>query len=197
MSSRERENAMSDAALEREIEQALSVEPSPEFLPRVRAAIPSDGGLRPWKMRWVWLGALSTAVAIVAVFLMTNRSVMPEPRRLPDPPKVSVAAPEVPILVPEAPNPPVREVTRRKPVLHTSNGASKLSTGPEVLISKSESAALKRLMRGLREGRVEPATFDSSGIRAAEPPKAIVVPPISAILPIAIEPLDFEGGVRR
>jgi hypothetical protein len=197
MSSREQHDMMSDAALEREIEQALSVEPSPEFLPRVRAALPSDGGLRPWKVRWVWLGALSATVAIVAVFLVTNRSVMPEPRRLLNPPNGIVAAPEAPILVPEAPNPHVREVTRRKPVPHASNGASKSSTEPEVLISRGESAALKRLMRGLREGRVEPSASDQSGIRGAEPPKAIVVAPISAISPIAIEPLGFERGVRQ
>jgi hypothetical protein len=193
MSDREQDDVMSDATLRREIEQALSVEPSPEFLPRVRAALPSDGRLSPWKVQSVWLGGLLTAVAIVAVFVMTNRPVMPELGRLPDPPKLTAASPEEPTSVPEARKPQVREVSRKKPVPH----ASKSSTEPEVLISKSESAALKRLMRGLTEGRVEPAASDSSGIRAAEPPKAIVVPPISAILPIAIEPLDFEGGVRR
>jgi hypothetical protein len=68
---------------------------------------------------------------------------------------------------------------------------------PEVMLAADESAALRRLMRGPRRGRVDPSTFDPVGLQQAAASRAIVVPAIAEISPIAIEPLGFEGGTRQ
>ena len=64
---------LSDEALAREIEAALGIDPSPEFLPRVRARIANErmqeGSV--WSTSWRWAGAV-VVVAAVAVIAITR-----------------------------------------------------------------------------------------------------------------------------
>ena len=78
---------LSDDALEREIEAALRVEASPEFLPRVRARIASehvDEGGWGWLRSWRWAGgaAATTAAAILGVWTRLGN---PDPTNRVDP----------------------------------------------------------------------------------------------------------------
>jgi hypothetical protein len=71
-----------------------------------------------------------------------------------------------------------------------------------VLIARDESAALRRLMRGMRQGVVDPSTLADgpSVIVAIQPPKEIVLPPLAEMSPITIAPLGSvarEEGVRQ
>ena len=66
------EVTMSDDALDRELRAALNVEPSPEFLARVRGRVADESPVvaRPLALRWLTMSAGATVAAIaVAVFL--------------------------------------------------------------------------------------------------------------------------------
>ena len=194
MGNREEAATASDRALDREIELALAVQPSPEFVARLRAAV--TAGSPPPRPPWIWIGASAAGVAI-AVVLLVGSVFAPERGDLPQPPQLAVS----PHLVSIPPNRLVPEIR----VLEAPHRASRASTvklnarrvEPEVLLAADESAALKRLMRGPRQGRVDPSTFDSFALQQAAPPRAIVVPGIAEISPIAIEPLGLEGGTRQ
>jgi len=62
-----------DAALEREIERALAVDPSPEFLARVRARIADEPAPASRGFGWLFAGVATVAAAatLVAVWLVS------------------------------------------------------------------------------------------------------------------------------
>jgi len=56
-------DGVNDPSLDREIESLLTVEPSPEFVARVRARVADEP--EPGRWRTAWLFALAGAVAVV------------------------------------------------------------------------------------------------------------------------------------
>jgi len=179
-----------------EIERALAVEPSPEFLARVRATTAVDQNRAAWSRSWVWM-----SVAVSAVVLMISLfNTRPKPLDLPvlrELPRTHVAST---IILP-APATPSKPHEREKPARRpdpVSALATPVSTSdPEVLIAPDEAAALKRLMRGLGRRRIDPVSFAQTEKQLNGAPSAIVVSPIPKISPIAIEPLGLEEGARR
>ena len=65
MGNREEAATASDRALDREIELALAVQPSPEFVARLRAAV-TAGSPAP-RPPWIWIGASAAGVAIAGL----------------------------------------------------------------------------------------------------------------------------------
>jgi hypothetical protein len=63
---------MDDQSLRREIESALDVDPSPEFLAKVRTRIAAEPGPSPWRLAWVMVPA--SAVVVIAATLLSPRS---------------------------------------------------------------------------------------------------------------------------
>jgi hypothetical protein len=61
-----RKDALNDAALEQEIEALLSVEPSPDFVARVRSRAAEESTSSRWGWRWP-IAALTTGVALAAI----------------------------------------------------------------------------------------------------------------------------------
>jgi hypothetical protein len=204
MDDRQPDDALTDATLDRDLEQALAVDPSPEFVARVREAIATEGE-SGWRHRWIWLAAGAAAVAIT-IAMMIPRASAPPPGELAvarplasEPP----GAPAASIL--QTPEVRVQDSPRKGSPTPTSRVARTARGEPEVLIPKDEAAALKRLMRGLKQGVVERSTSadEVTGIRPVQSPAPILVAPISAMSPITIEPLGFaareprEQGVRQ
>ena len=208
MDDRRSDDAVTDARLEREIERALAVVPSPEFLARVRAEIAAEPERTPWRFRWTWVAAGSGALAIAAAIVL-SRPPAPQSGNVPGPAPVvaTTAAASKPEATPETssrrtPGADVREVPRRRFSSSTGRAARRPSAEPEVLIARDEAEALKRLMRGLRQGVVEPSNAGAApnGIQPIQPPMPIVVAPMTAVSPITIEPLGIpapERGVRQ
>ena len=194
MGNREEAVTASDRALDLEIEQALAVQPSPEFVARLRTAVTAGSPARR-QSPWIWIGAGAAGVAI-AVILLVGSVVAPERGDVPQPPQLAVSPHIASIPLNRIPEIPVLEAPHRASPVSTVRLKTR-RVEPEVLLDADESAALKRLMRGPRQGRVDPSTFDSSGLQQAESSRAIVVPAIAEISPIAIEPLGFEGGTRQ
>jgi hypothetical protein len=190
------EDQLTDARLDREIAEALAVDPSPEYLPRVRAAVAEQASRAGWRLPWMWVGAGTAALAMglaVAVYptAVTERPPVPDPPRaggLPARP----SPPDAPVSLP-------RQVPSRA---RARSGAAKPAVearAPEVLIAREESAALRRLMHGVRHGMVEPADVEPavSDVQAGGPPSAVLVLPMPAIPPVAIAPLELEEGEQQ
>src|SRR5207253_10446473 len=68
------EGAIAMDALDRELARALAVDPSPEFLARVRARVADEPAPSPWRMPRLLLAAGAVAVLILAVAVVTPRS---------------------------------------------------------------------------------------------------------------------------
>ena len=68
-----------DAALEREIERALAVDPSPEFLVRVRARIADAPAPASRGFGWRFAGVAAAAVAAVVALVMLRPEQRVEP----------------------------------------------------------------------------------------------------------------------
>jgi hypothetical protein len=142
--------------LERDLMAAMRVEPSPEFLPRVRARIESEAGASRWRMpRLAWAAGGAALVALAA------RLMVPSPASLPDGHTTLLPHHDLVLIVPlrtGAPSISPRSVVR--PVVQVM--------ATDVLVSRSEMLALQRLFSG---AIVAPP--------ASDVPVEVVIPPIT------------------
>ena len=166
---------LNDETLEREIEAALAVDPSPEFLAKVRARVAEEERPAGWPLRWHWVaGTVITAVvALFAVYAWrepqspaVGREVAPiAVQRHPDAELPALTAPAIAVHRPEpAPARPVR------------------SRAPEVLISEEERSGFQLLLTNLNKQK------DAKKIEAALAAVETSGPPWLEISPIVIEP---------
>jgi hypothetical protein len=190
-----------DAALERELERALAVDPSPEFLVRVRARI-ADEPAPSRGFGWLFAGVAATAVAAAAVAvvmlrpeprvepavgLLTSRSltsavvVLSVPRGLNREPRITRREPAVANDVPRTTH---RERRTANDALRTTN-LERQTSAP--LFDARETAALQRLIADVRDARVDLTPLAKEGPM----PRPAMDPLV--ISPIVIEPLDSSG----
>ena len=94
-----RHQELSDETLEKDIEAALGVDPSPEFLPRIRARIANERMQEGWfwsaSWRWARVAAVVTAVAVIAVWTLRDPSRAPRQAHVVDTPPVESTPPPV------------------------------------------------------------------------------------------------------
>jgi hypothetical protein len=207
--------------IDEEIREALDVDPSPEFLARVRTRIATEPA--PFSWRWSWTiaaaGALAAAV-IVAIALTPRVKPIVEPVR-----QAATAGAKGPALRQTGSVPSATELRpdfssrERRPVASPSERrpgpfgpgesiASRVARpkGPalqeastassEVLLDPAETRALHQLIAGVRDGRVDLAAAQKSASPASmdlDPVTDIVIAPIT-IEPIA--PASGAEGVR-
>jgi len=188
MDAERRDEALTASALDGEIRAALDVDPSPEFLARVRAGIASEPARATSRLLWkfVAVGAMAAVIAIAAVVSRSNEmsSMFPADRM---PLQARTVAPFSQI-VPVASG---FSRTERSAEAFALRPASHQPPEPEVLIDPRESMALRRLIAGTREG-----TLDLSAALQATTPTAMDLPPLSeiAIPVITIDPITPEAG---
>ena len=188
MDAERRDEALTASALDGEIRAALDVDPSPEFLARVRTGIASEPRQAAW--RWPWMfaaaGAMATLIAIAIVVSGPHEvsSVLPADRT---PLQARTVAPFSQI-VPVASG---FSRTERSAEAFALRPAAHQPPEPEILIDPRESMALRRLIAGTREG-----TLDLSAALQATTPTTMDLPPLSeiAIPVITIDPITPHGG---
>ena len=208
------DSTLSDAALDRELEQAFAVDPSPEFVARVRARIVDEAPRRwAWNRTWSFASGAIAAIAIIAVAIqLSNRRALPSTAAAVL--EARAVAPAMGVLMDPAArtgavpaSPPVAAVPipvgRPRELPQESRGravqaialASDHAAG-EVLLDPRETAALQALIARVRTGRL-----DLGPAMRATVPRAMDLPPIDDIVisPITIEPLAPAGaeGVRQ
>ena len=169
---------LNDETLEREIEAALAVDPSPEFLAKVRARVAEEERPAGWLLRWHWVaGTVVTAVAVVlAVYAWrepepaaVGQETAPIAVRRPNP-DATLPAVTVPAIAERYPPPaPARPVRRR---------------APEVLISEEEKSGFQVLLASLNKQK------DARQIQEALAKVETSGPPWLEISPIVIEPFS-------
>ena len=196
------DDALNDAALDRELERAFAIDPSPEFVARVRAHL-ADEPARTWRPRLAWPFAAAAAAAIVATAAvqMSNRSAV-SPAAAPalatraiGPVMAAPADRSTEPLVPARP-PILRGGAPLLPRVAPTVAAGQGSEDPAALLDPRETQALRRLIDGVSSGRVALR----SDVRASAQ-TVMELPPVTDIViaPITIEPLAPESaeGVRQ
>jgi hypothetical protein len=193
-----------DVEIDREIESLTEVEPSVEYLTRIRTRIalePPPAAVLP---RWLLVAGGLVAAAIVAMVAMSN-SLRMAPRsdagqlatlHRPPEPSTLAAAPTVqgrPVLQVAASRSPASIVRRDAGHRQT---ARQQPARAEVLIEQDEAGALRRFIARASSGEVQMAraTVETYPGFEPEPIRDIVVPAI------AIEPLVSAGpeeGARQ
>lgn len=182
---------LTDSTLEHEIEAALSVEPSPEFLARVRTRMASEPAQAVWRLRWAVAvtGVVLTPIAILIVLLTLPRSSVERDR-------VVIPAARVQKNVePAVTSPPSAvDVTPLRLVTRGSRVPARLTarrTEPEVLISSGEAAALRKLFADISERRIESSLLPDALTTATALTRIREI----AIEPITVNPLAPIGSV--
>jgi len=168
---------MTDAALDREITDALAIDPSPEFTARVRQRVSRER--RSPALRWEAFGAVA-AVAVIALYLVgvspTRRASSPLVARsisaVVTTPRI---APGIVLATDDAPR---------------SSVPSTIDT--TVLVDEREARATRELISGVVSGRVDLASLlnttasaqaflDVVPIRESDPPASSWSPPVGTI----------------
>jgi hypothetical protein len=198
--------------IDQEIRDALRVDPSPEFLARVRTRIASEPAPPAW--RWPWLLAAAGAVAAAALIAL----VVPRPTdvkpavpltRIVQGPVVSERATTPATTTASVAQAPARRVDPARPGGPASARAAGLAEarglsvrgeaqGParqadQVLLDPAETRALRGLIAGVREGHV-----DLTAILKSETPAPMALEPVTdlVIAPIIIEPIAPVSGAE-
>jgi hypothetical protein len=202
-----RHEELSDELLGREIEAALDVEPSPEFLVRVRARVAREriDESWAWLSGWRWAGAaLAIAAVAVAGLWMVRQpgSAPPDGQSVNASRDLKPGPPDAGVTVPanREPEIPSREsapevaasATVSKPVIPPRDVQvpEPLFAPSDVLISQDEAAALRQLFAAIGSRRLETAVLPDL-VAALQPP----VPIEDIVLePITVSPLaSLEG----
>ncbi|HMF96331.1 MAG TPA: hypothetical protein VKE96_18640 [Vicinamibacterales bacterium] len=187
---------MTDASLDRELQTLLGVEPSPEFVARVRVRI-ADASPPAAS----WFGAWRIAASIVAVaavatvaFVFTRDG----GRNAPSTPSVldsrtfalfSSQTPDLNGRGLSVSAEPASPVPRTHTAAQHESATSRAE--PEILVDRRETAALRALIFGTREGRI-----DLAPVLAATTPSVMELPPVVDIeIPaITIDPIAPGTG---
>jgi hypothetical protein len=183
---------MNDAALERDIERALAVDPSPEFLARVRTRIAEKPSPASRRFGWRFAVVATAAVAAAVVLAIFNGSpVRKPPTALLLASRSIGSVVEVPSVDGVGADPRVRPESPSS--VGPTHGSAPTTTGvavePTTLFDARETMALQRLIAGVRDARVDLAPLLKEAPMALQSLDNLVIPPIT------IEPL-VPGGVE-
>jgi hypothetical protein len=176
-------NPINDDELKREIEQALSVEPSPRFAAGVRARITK----RPRPALWIRWSV--RAVAFAAVIVVVVIALQPRPAKAPEEQSMVMRTKK-----PAKREPPssTRIITDEKPFgIAQTDSAAPRKQEPEVLIDPRVAAGLETFIAGVQAKRIDAGQLVELQKAAATPNQIEEIPlkPIG-VDPIVIEPLN-------
>jgi hypothetical protein len=205
--------AMTDPAIDREIQAALAVDPSPEFLARVRTQVAAEPpGITTW-LSWKLVAAAVMAAIVTAVVLMSGPrektggtataqgdipltpEVSIEQPRGPERSRASADSTHRPVEAPDAQGRSSTLRLRSAPAPSETRLVATKPAEPEILVDPREARAMRLLIRATRDG-----SLDLSVALRATTPTVMELPPIAAIViaPLFIDPLTPSGveGVR-
>jgi hypothetical protein len=200
----QRLDEMSDAALDRDLQALLAADPSPAFVARVRMQIAAEATTsRPWFSAWSAGLAVAATIAVVIVTLAGYRgsrgqAVGERPAALSTRPIASSnAAAGVGLLVAGLHSRVLDRLPRRSRQMSVAAPRAMASAEPEVLVDPREAAALRALIRGMRNGAIDLAPVLTRPLPAAieAPEVATIDIPVITIQPIA--PGTGAEGVRK
>lgn len=144
----------SDTSLDREIEAMLSVEPSPDFVSRVRTRI-ADMAPPSWTMGlnvgWTSLAAGSVVVAVVVAVVVSRPHEVVQPEALA---RIARTSMQVDSPSDDLPAPP-RVNSAKSPERHEPRVSKAAYREPQLLINPEEAAAIRRFLGNPQPARTE------------------------------------------
>lgn len=191
------QHPLTDSQLDRELESALGVEPSPEFLARVRTRVAAEPEVPMWRQALWGRGAQpAVAMALVSVLLavVVPRLMRDEQRPI----QQAVARPaDVPVTTRAEQLPPVNRSPIAVRVVRHSVPAAIANEVPlrlsQPLFSEDERRALMQLVAAVDEGRLPPVVSEASTAAAAQPDARTAL----HIEPLVIDPLPVLARVQK
>ena len=188
---------LSDSQLERELESALGIEPSTEFLARVRTRVAAEPEMSPWRLAlWargpqpvVIMAVLSVLLAVVFPQWMSDDDMRIKPvsgtatRAI-----ARVLEREAPSSVRAASSAPVGRRRTVRPARGTTEVPLRLS---QPIFSEADQRAFVQFVVAVEEGRFAPVT------EAAETDAQSATRAELRIEPLAIDPLPLLARVRK
>ena len=174
---------MNDEQLKREIEESLAVEPSAQFMARVRRHLENES-FRPSKqVSWTAMAAGFAAAAVVGGIGLFESFMPAQTTRIVHEPRPNV---EIPLTA--TANTHASPAVAPKAV---SRQTRPHSPEPEVVIDPREAAAFRSFMEDVREQKIDPASLGSLFQAAENVEAAEIAPlPIAGLEPIDIKPLN-------
>ena len=183
---------LTDAQLDRELESALGIEPSPAFIARVRTRIATEPPASSWRVVWSrWAAEPLIVVAIVGVTLA-----IVVPRAMRDRPVTPQVATAIPVPGPPAKRPTQDpgygyEASRREDVsnkrartVRRVQNRQIAARATDVLVSEDERRAFDALLAAVAQNRL-PVRVLSEGEQ-----ESFALPPIQ-IQQLTIEPVQL------
>jgi len=187
---------MNDEQLRREIEEALSTEPSPQFIARVRRQIASEP--RPSRrFHWMMLAAGVAAVVLIGVFVLrswTPQDLLPE--------SVKTTVPTSEVLAPEVTAPPAEPTPQALALPRATSHPPQTKSVepeviPEVLIDPREVKAFKNFVDAVEKQNIDPNRLERVFDAVERANKEDITPmPLAGLEPIRIEPLSPAAPER-
>ena len=173
---------LSDEALAREIEATLGVDPSPEFLPRVRARIATERARQGWMWSWRWAEAVAVLAGVCVIAVWTLREPVPAPRD----PRIANASPVETVGRPPALVEPSGQTPNpvSVPAIPTAGSTRRaIEAKPAVVVSPAEAAALRQLVVAIAARQVEAVDIPKLGGEST---------PLAPIEEIVLEPIELS-----
>ena len=169
---------------ERELREALAIEPSPDFARQVRVRIAA----RPAPVMW-WRFALpiaATCVLAVGLSVWTGRSRV-------DPATQPAAGRDVPLM---AERKAVATVVRETPTPRTPPLRPKAEPlpEPEIIVSPDRALALARLLELTRNGSLDEEKLKP--VASARPPATLEITPL-VVAPLSVPELETPSGTAQ
>jgi hypothetical protein len=201
-------DTLTDEALAHEIESALSVDPSPQFVAKVREHVAREplgaSSAASWRL---WLGAAAVMAGVLALFVSIEReprddagqpAVVSEASPIPDNAETSSPLERTdPGVSPNVSAAPVQRATRARggrrvePIEPRERATA--SVLREVLIPEDERRGFELFLEELREGKDN----DVAAIAQAASGRTTPGPPWLEVAPVTIDPLPavpmFQG----
>ncbi len=181
-----------DALLRRE----LAIEPSPQFLPRVRERIRHEPVVTHWRSLWLFpVGALAAACAAIFAVSVWRTA----PVAAPAAPRLAIAAPIgaiAPVDLPPAHSAPVSDGIDnarpvRTPAVTTVAAAGEAPSLPVVLVDERQRSALALFIRVIQEGVLTEEAFARTTPVSLDPIRDGVKP--LQVVPMTVNAIEVDG----
>jgi hypothetical protein len=170
-------------AVAKSLRAALRVEPSPEFLARVRRRIAEEPAPSGWTLRWI-AGLAAAAALILVTTIVASRMTRPQPPTVAaTSPRPVTAAPVVAKPVESSPTPPL-EAARPPAVAPHVRSAAARPPVPDT----TEDEALRDFVNAVDRGAI---TLAVSPVARSEEERTMTIPDL-AISPISISALVVD-----
>lgn len=170
---------LSGSALDRELTEALGIEPSPEFLARVRTRVAAEPVRPAWRL--VVEPLASVAIAGIVLALLVPKLMRDETVPTVEPPRVASVVPDIPR--PVAPVVSGKAERRRSPVPRTAAANTTPLRLSPVLVAEDERRAFELFVAAVGQGQVPEAALEPAVDAQREMADLSIAPLVIAPLP--------------